>query len=123
MHCFNHPTNPAVGICKYCNKGVCPACAADTGHGLACHGLCETEVQTIHEIVSLNKRVVRNAKTSYGRSALFVLFAGLIFIALGVILAASTIMGYLFMVLGLGFIGYAGFTYSLGKRITQQEKP
>jgi hypothetical protein len=47
--------------------------------------------------------------------------AGLIFIALGAIMAASSAIGYLFIILGLGFIGYAAFTYSLGKRITQQE--
>ena len=36
MNCFNHPNIPAVGICKYCQKGLCMECALDLGHGIAC---------------------------------------------------------------------------------------
>jgi hypothetical protein len=36
MNCFNHPDIPAVGICKYCQKGLCKDCAIDSGYGIAC---------------------------------------------------------------------------------------
>ncbi len=36
MNCFNHPDTPAIGICKFCQKGLCKECAYDLSHGLAC---------------------------------------------------------------------------------------
>ena len=36
MNCFNHPDIPAVGICKYCQRGLCKTCAFDSGDGIAC---------------------------------------------------------------------------------------
>jgi len=36
MNCFYHPQVSAVGICKYCQKGLCTECAVDLGHGMGC---------------------------------------------------------------------------------------
>jgi hypothetical protein len=49
-------------------------------------------------------------------------FAGIIFMATGYFVAAIHAMGYLSIILGLGFIVYAAFIYSLGKRVTQQDR-
>ena len=50
MHCYQHPLVPAVGICKACSKALCPECAADLGNGLSCHGVCEKNVNELHQI-------------------------------------------------------------------------
>ncbi|RJP47714.1 MAG: hypothetical protein C4583_16315 [Anaerolineaceae bacterium] len=36
MNCFNHLDVPAVGICKYCQKGLCIECAVNLEYGIAC---------------------------------------------------------------------------------------
>jgi hypothetical protein len=59
VYCFYHPTAGAVGICKHCNRGLCPACAADVdGDGLACRNRHEAQVQMTNRLVS---NVPRNA--------------------------------------------------------------
>jgi hypothetical protein len=52
MNCFYHPQTVAVGLCKSCGKGLCPACAVDMDQGLACRGRCEQEVRDLIELVS-----------------------------------------------------------------------
>jgi len=48
MRCFNHQDHEAVGCCKACGKGLCPDCAADLGHALACRGSHEAMVETYY---------------------------------------------------------------------------
>ncbi len=50
MHCFNHNSSPAVGICKACQKGLCAECAVDVGMGLACKESCELHVAELNEM-------------------------------------------------------------------------
>ena len=51
MACFYHPTVGAVGICKHCGRGLCPACAAEVeGDGLACRNRHEAQVQLLHRL-------------------------------------------------------------------------
>jgi hypothetical protein len=45
MKCFYHHDQDAVGECKSCGKGLCPACAVDLGKGLACRQRCEDNVR------------------------------------------------------------------------------
>jgi hypothetical protein len=40
MHCFQHPAEVALGVCKSCGKGVCRACAIEVDRGLACSETC-----------------------------------------------------------------------------------
>jgi hypothetical protein len=57
MKCFYHPQTDAVAICKNCGKGLCAECVSDVGHGAACKGKCESEVQGYDEMI---QRVVRS---------------------------------------------------------------
>lgn len=56
MHCFNHGSAHAVGVCKACQKGLCPDCAVDVGNGIACKATCETSVAELNE---MNERGLR----------------------------------------------------------------
>ena len=58
MDCFYHPGIAAVGTCKSCGKGICHACAADLGQGLACRERCEADVTAL---INLVQRGIRNA--------------------------------------------------------------
>ena len=65
MKCFAHHQSDAVGICKYCAKGACLACAIDTGSGLACSGACNTHIvwlaermKSVSVAASMNKQGV-----------------------------------------------------------------
>jgi hypothetical protein len=48
MRCFVHHDHEAVGICRACNKGLCPDCAVDLGHSISCRGACEQKAQKMH---------------------------------------------------------------------------
>lgn len=53
MLCFAHSTEPAVGICKVCGKGVCRSCAIQVRRGLACSEVCKPAAEGLsrwHEV-------------------------------------------------------------------------
>ena len=90
MNCFKHHSSSAVGICKSCGKGLCRACAADTGVGLACLNSCEDNVAILGRMISNNARVMRAADAQVRSSALF-----------GVVMGAA-------------FLGFAWWSYNGG---------
>jgi len=58
MDCFNHIDRPAVGICKHCNKGLCPDCSTDTGAGIACTATRIEEVESVNRLIASNKKTM-----------------------------------------------------------------
>lgn len=80
MNCFNHNETAAVGICKHCNKGICPDCLKDTGDGIACKGHCFDEVKMINDLINHNKKVAKGTTSNWMTSGLLYLFLGLIFL-------------------------------------------
>ena len=113
MKCFNHPGVDAVGICKSCQKGLCPGCAVDLSKGLACKGRCEDDVGNIVALIDQNVRLSPTSASvlvSHRRtSALahgFALVMGLVFVVWGIVspwqpFNFALIMGSLFAVYGL----------------------
>ncbi len=83
MKCFNHPQADAVASCKYCFKGVCPECAKDTGVGMACSALCESQVKATQALIERNKRVVAFAPKTHLRSAILLTLMALVFLVFG----------------------------------------
>ena len=65
MRCAYHPDTEAIGICKNCCKGLCPACAADLGNGIACQARCESEVQAASQLMQKSKTVLRKSSQIY----------------------------------------------------------
>jgi hypothetical protein len=74
MKCFYHPQTDAVAICKNCGKGLCTECVSDVGHGAACKGKCESEVQGFNELI---QRGVRNKPVLGGYYKMWAVFFGL----------------------------------------------
>ena len=105
MNCFYHSDRNAVGMCKCCNKGLCPDCAADLGEGLACKGVHEEQVKSINFIIEKNAKIYRNAPVNTALVPLFYFFIGLVFFIFGFILE-SRITNFL-IIMGVGFILFA----------------
>lgn len=108
MNCFNHPDQPAVGICKSCGKGLCAGCAATLPNGLACRSACEERVTLINQIIDNNQRVIFAANAQIRSAGLFILLLGAIFCLVGFLpLLISGDRTMLFMaVLGLCFAAF-----------------
>ena len=115
MRCFVHQDREAVGTCRACNKGLCPACVNDLGHSISCRGDCERKAHT------LNAQVAQSAVVfSTQRRNRF--FGPAFFVAMGVgfILFASdgkwglnlgTVMGGGFVLFGI-ILGGLGHRYA-----------
>ncbi|GKS83899.1 hypothetical protein AVMA1855_07125 [Acidovorax sp. SUPP1855] len=82
MKCFVHQAADAVGTCRACNKGICPACAKDLGHSICCsQGPCETKARTLDSQVAQSSVVLAAQRRNRFLAPLFFIFAGALFIA------------------------------------------
>ena len=85
MHCYYHQDVEAVGLCKSCSRGLCAACAADVGNGLACRGRCEEEVKAVNRVIGRNKTAYEKTSGAYARVGAFYAIVGAAFLAAGVL--------------------------------------
>lgn len=110
MNCFNHPTEPAVGLCKSCCKALCRGCIAELENGLACKGTnCEERVELINRMIDNNKRIMSVANTqnrfavtmAFGMGAAFCAFGVVFWIAVNKYVGMFTgFMGVVMLVAG-----------------------
>lgn len=93
MNCFEHSSDPAIGQCKSCYKGLCLDCAVDGGNGLSCPGPCEQEVAEYAEMNERGKKIYGIGKytTRVPSSGVLLwgLLAVLLWIAAGLAYAAK----------------------------------
>lgn len=114
MRCFNHPTNESIGTCKACHKGLCAECAEDLGHGLACKGRHEPDVELLNSIVARSARVYSVTPRSRYIAPLFGGFMGLVFLGYGFVGGGRT-FGFLSL-MGAGFLVYAVVLFLFNRR-------
>ncbi len=108
MKCFTHQQTDAVGICKYCAKGACLACALDTGSGLACSEACNTHIVRLAELMkSANAAASINKQGAGYFLPAFLMVLGTLFSVHAWFFARpgqtsfGLVMGSLFIVFGL----------------------
>lgn len=114
MHCYNHQESVAVGLCKYCQKAICPICAKDTGKGLACCSACEKENLDLHQMMERNKLIYNIGKQSKmpQSSIIFHLFFGFLFAGFGLLPWSRGGSPEWFLVLmGCGFLLFSVYAY------------
>jgi hypothetical protein len=113
MNCFNHQQVSAIGICKFCQKGLCSECAVDLEHGIACKHHQE-EVVTLNDIQSYSKRAVQNTGKMYKQISMIFAFLGIVMILGGLILGKYV---PIIIFLGIGTLLFAVFYSVFGSRL------
>ncbi len=108
MKCFNHQEIDAVGICKSCNKGLCPECAAEVDLSLACKATCIEEVAAIDAQIKRARVTMSAQKNSRMFLPSFFMVLGAIFIAINIYKTSGidyrTIPGVAFILFGVVFM-------------------
>ena len=109
MHCFNHTSTTAVGICKACSKGICVDCAVDVQNGIACRDSCEDEVRYLNSLIHQSDNVKSKSEKLLSVASpvggiMFSLAAGGVFLYLGLTsdkIRAISLLGIIFTGQGL----------------------
>jgi len=112
MNCFYHPDTPAIGLCKYCQRGLCSECAVIVDDVVACKNRHEDEVHKLEQLAARNLFHSKRVSSAYMRNAIFY---GLV----GVLFAGFDVMQYrylglqavFFMMIGLFLLYAAGANY------------
>ena len=120
MNCFSHQNEPAIGICKACQKAVCVSCAIDTGRGLACSAECENEVKALNMIVDKSKQIYSIGTSSRlpPTGVLMFMFFGFIFTSVGLYqYIESGRPDFIALTMGLGFIVFSLFSYIRNRKL------
>jgi len=81
--CYYHPDRPAVGLCKYCQRGLCAECAAQAGDSLACRGLHEEQVRSMEALLQRNILQSKRVRSDYLRNTIFYGIVGGLFAGFG----------------------------------------
>lgn len=99
MNCYKHKDEPAIGVCKHCQKGLCIDCRIDTGDGLSCQGH-EEAVNALNQLIkqNLNKQA---APINLWIIPIFLGFTGSTFVITAL---TSQHLGRLPLMIGAGFM-------------------
>ena len=112
MNCFYHPNNSAVGICKYCQRGLCSECAAIIDDVLACKNRHEDEVHQLEQLTARNLFQSKRVGSGYMKNATFYGLVGIAFAGFGLWqLKWLGLQAVLFIVLGVFLLYAAGINY------------
>lgn len=83
MNCYYHTSQPAVGFCKHCQRGLCFACAADVEGCLACKDRHEEQVRDLDRLTTRNLLQAERVGSVYRRNAVFYSLVGILFTGFG----------------------------------------
>jgi sulfite exporter TauE/SafE len=117
VNCFYHPAVPAIGLCKYCQRGICAECAAVVDDVLACKNRHEDEVRALEQLAARSLFQSRRAASAYMRNATFYGLVGLAFAGFGLWqLNWLGLQAALFILLGVFLLYAAGANYFEGRK-------
>lgn len=117
MNCFYHPNVPAIGLCKYCQRGLCSECAAIVDDVVACKNRHEDEVRQLGQLAARNLFQAKRVSSSYMRNAIFYGLVGVLFAGFGVMQYRFLGMqAIFFMMIGLFLLYAAVANYFEGKK-------
>jgi len=116
MKCYYHPSQPAVGICKHCQRGLCIACVADAEGSLACKDRHEEQVRDLDVLMQRNLLQVKRVGSVYRRNAIFYFLSGALFAGFGMYqLRFAGLQALFLLFIGL-FLLYAAIANYLESR-------
>ena len=112
MVCFYHSDKPAIGLCKYCQRGLCFDCAANAGESLACKNRHEEQVREMDLLIQRNILQAKRVGSNYMRNAIFYGSVGLLFAAFGVSqLRWQGLQAVVYLLIGLALLWAALANY------------
>ena len=117
MNCFYHPDKSAVGLCKYCQRGLCAECAAVVDDVLACKHRHEDEVHKLEQLAARNLFQSKRVASGYMRNAIFYGLTGAVFAAFGIWQYRWLgLQAVVFIMLGIFLLYAAGANYFEGRK-------
>lgn len=116
MNCYYHPGQPAIGICKHCQRGVCMECAAVVRDVLACRNRHEDAVLLLEQATARSMLQSKRLGSAYTRNAVFYGLVGLLFAGFGLVqLRFLGLQAVFFILIGV-FLLYASIANFLESR-------
>lgn len=116
MNCYYHPNQPAVGLCKHCQRGLCVDCAADVDGSLACKDHHEEQVRALEALTARNLLQARRVGSVYRRNAIFYFLSGALFAGFGFYQLPFAGLQAIFLLLIGFFLLYAAIANFLESR-------
>jgi hypothetical protein len=117
MNCFYHPGSPAIGLCKYCQRGLCADCAAIVDDVVACKHRHEDEVHQLGQLTAHNLFQAKRVSSAYMRNAIFYGLVGVLFASFGIMQYRFLgLQAVFFIMIGLFLIYAASANYFEGKK-------
>jgi len=117
LDCFYHPDKFAIGLCKYCQRGLCAECAAITDDVLACKGRHEDEVHVLELLAARNLFQSKRVGSGYMRNATFYGLVGVVFTGFGLWqLKWLGLQAAVFLLLGAFLLYAAGTNFFEGRK-------
>jgi len=83
MNCYYHPDKPALGLCKYCQRGLCYDCAVLVDDSLACKDRHEEQVHAMELLMQKNILQSKRVGSDYVRNTIFYGIVGILFAVFG----------------------------------------
>ena len=116
MNCYYHPNQPAAGICKYCQRGLCQECTTEVDDGLACKDRHEEQVAGLSLLTNRNILQAKRIGSNYRRNAVFYFLSGSLFAGFGLYqLRFAGLQALFLLFIGL-FLLYAAIANFLESR-------
>lgn len=88
MHCYNHQTKEAIGLCRHCFKGLCQECCQKNEDSLVCSESCGQKISEIEEINERAKKIYGvgkyEPKYRFSLSVILYFCMGVLFTSLGI---------------------------------------
>lgn len=120
MNCFWHQSDPAVGTCKSCGRGLCAGCSAEVDGGLACRDRCEKDVAAITDLIRTNIVAARDSQRSLRGSRRVMMAIGVFIVLFGVLFIWVSTLGesliWALLVLGVLIASFGVFQFSRALR-------
>ncbi len=117
MNCFYHPALPAIGVCKYCQRGLCLDCAALVDDVLACKNRHEDAIHKLEQLAARSLFQSKRVGSVYMRNAIFYALVGAAFAGFGLWqLKWLGLQAALFILLGVFLLYAATANYLEGRR-------
>ena len=117
MVCYYHPSKPAIGICRLCQRGLCEDCAALVEDTLACKNRHEEQVLAMERMVRGNILQSKRVGSGYFRNAIFYSLVGLLFTGFGIFqFRFLGLQAVFFMLIGAFLIYAAMANYFEGRK-------